>query len=173
MNRAVFSPDRVYRYWLERDVGGYNPDGLTFVYFGVNGSTADETREDQTSKKWIEFTRRHGGRRYIAVNPFAYTATDVRELGMVEDPVGPDNDQFIGEAIAEADVLVPCWGARAKLPPHLQPRLQTLLLAILLAGKIGDVPVLTFGFTADGDPKHPLMLGYSTPLLPWDVAKLI
>lgn len=171
MNRAVFSPDRVHRYWLERDVAP--PPGLTFVYFGVNGSKADETREDQTSKKWIEFTRRNGGHRYIAVNPFAFTATDVGELARAEDPIGPDNDEFIGEAIAEADVLVPCWGSRNKLPERLRPRLQTLLLAILLASKIGDVPVKVFGFTESGDPKHPLMLGYDTPLLHWDTAKLI
>lgn len=169
MNRAVFSPDRVYRYWLERDVA---PDGLTFVYFGVNGSTADETREDQTSKKWIEFTRRNGGRRYIAVNPFAYTATKVGVLATAEDPIGPDNERFLEEAIADADVLVPCWGSRAKLPKHLHGELDNLLLAILLA-KVNGVPVKVFGFTESGDPKHPLMLGYTTPLLDWDVAKLI
>jgi hypothetical protein len=166
VNRAVFSPCRTWRYWLERDVA---PAGLTFVYFGVNGSTADETSEDQTSRKWIEFTRRNGGRRYIAVNPFAYTATDVRELATAEDPVGPSNDRFILEAMIEADVLVPCWGSRAKLPPKLRPELDRHLEFILNWG----VPVLTFGFTQDGDPKHPLMLGYSTPMLPWDVAKLI
>lgn len=169
MNRAVFSPCRTWRYWLERDVA---PAGLTFVYFGVNGSTADETREDQTSKKWIEFTRRHGGRRYIAVNPFAYTATDVKALANAEDPVGPDNPKFLSEAMEGADVLVPCWGSRDKLPPRLRPAVDALLLAILLWRHAYSVPVLTFGFTAGGDPKHPLMLGYDTPLLPWDVAKL-
>ncbi len=61
------------------------------------------------------------------------------------------------------DVLVPCWGSRTKLPKSLHVHLDRLLEQLVASGK----PVLAFGVTGSGDPKHPLMLGYSTKLVPW------
>ncbi|MFH7094285.1 hypothetical protein ACHWI2_17055, partial [Klebsiella pneumoniae] len=65
--------------------------------------------------------------------------------------------------IRDADVLVPCWGSRTKLPKSLHVHLDRLLEQLVASGK----PVLAFGVTGSGDPKHPLMLGYSTKLVPW------
>lgn len=161
MNAAVFSYNKLYRYWLERLI---QEAGLTFTFFGVNGSTAGIEEEDQTSLKWRGFTARNGGRRYIAVNPFGLTSTDVRKLAEAADPVGPENDYYIGEAIKQADVLVPCWGSRLKLPERLRPHLDSLAARIFASGK----PVRVFGLTKSGDPKHPLMLGYETQLVAWD-----
>ncbi len=122
--------------------------------------------DDPTSRKWIGFTKVYGGRRYIAINPFAYRSKDVRILAHVADPVGPENAAYIARAIALADVLVPCWGSREKIPRTLWPYLDDLLSRFLHSGK----PVKTFGLTRSGDPKHPLMLSYSTPLVDWSRA---
>lgn len=159
---AVISADGLYRHRLDRDV---QPLGMVFAFFGVNGSTAGPVEEDQTTMKWRGFTLRNGGSRYIAGNPFGYRAKDVRELAKVADPVGPDNDRYITEIIAEADILVPCWGNRSKIPERLRPHLDALRDKLFASGK----PVKVFGFTASGDPKHPLMLGYDTPLIPWSL----
>lgn len=156
---AVFSPCRTWRYLLYREV---QTTGPLLLFSGINGSTADENDEDQTSLKWRGFTLRYGGRAYMAINPFAKTATDPRELAECADPIGPDNDRHIAEALAKADVLVPCWGNRTKAPKRLRYRFDWMLKQMLATGK----PVLTFGFTKGGDPKHPLMLGYDTPLVP-------
>ena len=157
---AVFSPDRRYRYRLDRDV---QDGGVIAAFFGVNGSTAGEDEEDQTTMKWRCFSLSNGSRRYIAANPFAYCATDVRELAGAADPVGPDNAQHLAAIIAEADVLVPCWGDRFKVPRQLRVHFDRLTDQLFATGK----PVLTFGLTKGGDPRHPLMLGYETPLVPW------
>lgn len=157
---AVISPCTDYRYRLDREV---QERGLVFAFFGVNGSTAGPIEEDQTTKKWRGFTLRNGGRRYIAANPFAYRSTDVRRLAEVADPVGPENARYLREIIDEADVLVPCWGSRDKIPERLRHHLDALRAQIFASGK----PVKTFGFTSSGDPKHPLMLGYDTPLIDW------
>ncbi len=157
---AVFSADRKHRYRLDRDV---QPSGVVAAYFGVNGSTAGEDEEDQTTLKWRGFSMRNGFARYIAANPFAYCATDVSELARAADPVGPDNARHLAEVILEADVLVPCWGNRGKLPQHLRHHLDDLADLLFASGK----PVRIFGLTASGDPKHPLMLGYDTPLRSW------
>jgi hypothetical protein len=137
---------------------------LVFAYFGVNGSTAGPVEDDQTVRKWIGFTRVNGGRRFIVGNPYALRARDVRRLATAPDPVGPDNDKHLSQIIADADILVPCWGSRAKLPPALRPRLDMLRDMLEFSTK----PIRIFGLTASGDPKHPLTLPYSTPLVPWD-----
>lgn len=160
MSSAVFSPDRMHRYRLDRDV---QEQGVVFAYFGVNGATAGETEEDHTTMKWRGFTIRNGGRKYIAGNPFAYCATDVRDLAGAVDPVGPDNARHLVQIMADADILVPCWGDRGKLPRRLRHHLVDLKNQIFDTGK----PVLIFGLTNAGDPKHPLMLGYNTPLMAW------
>lgn len=61
----------------------------------------------------------------------------------------------------EADVLVPCWGDRSKVPKSMHNEIDALLSLLHATGK----PVMSFGLTASGDPKHPLMLPYSTQLI--------
>ena len=157
---AIFSACGTWRYRLERDV---QMNGLVFAFFGVNGATAGAVENDHTVCKWIGFTKINNGRRLMVGNPYAFCATDVRELATAVDPIGPDNDMHLMQIIADADVLVPCWGSRAKLPQRLHKRLDDLLAQLFASGK----PVKTFGLTKSGDPKHPLMLAYSTPLLSW------
>lgn len=157
---AVFSACRTWRYRLDREV---QDSGIVILYSGINGSTAAEDAEDQTTLKWRGFTLRNGGRKYIAVNPFAFCATDVGVLAKAADPIGPDNDRHIREALGEADLIVPCWGNRSKVPDRLRFRLDALLALFQASGK----PMKAFGFTRSNDPKHPLMLGYDTVLIDW------
>lgn len=135
-------------------------EGEVFAFFGINPSTADATEDDATVRKWTGFTKTWGGSRFIVGNVFAYRATDVRELATVDDPFGPDIGDHTTDIITEADILVPCWGNSSKVPPKLQFAFDVLMDALVSSGK----PVRTFGLTASGDPKHPLMLGYSTPM---------
>lgn len=157
---AVISECGTFRYRLERDV---QADGLVYAYFGVNGSTATATENDQTVNKWIGFTTRFGGRRFLVGNLFGFRATDVTELSRAADPMGPDNARHLSEIIAEADVLVPCWGSRAKLPKALRWRCDAMRDKLRASGK----PVKVFGLTKGGDPLHPLFLGYDTQLVDW------
>jgi hypothetical protein len=164
----VVSPCGRYRYRLDREDFSLHAMGfgLNFGFFGVNPSTADGREEDQTTKKWMEFTRRNDGCRYAAGNPFAFRTPSVSDLAKVDDPIGPENVRYLHEIIDWSDVLVPCWGDRSKLPKVLRPRLDALARMLFASGK----PVRIFGLTKGGDPKHPLMLGYSTPLIDWTPA---
>ena len=157
---AIISECGRYRYRLDRNV---QLAGIVIAYFGVNPSTAAAEIEDPTTRKWRGFTVRNGGRRYIAANPFAFRATDVRELAATTDPVGPDNDRHLREIIDEADLLVPCWGRRDKVPATLRPAFDALGAMLAGSGK----PLKVFGLTAGGDPLHPLTLGYDRPLVDW------
>jgi len=157
---AIISECGKYRYRLERELG---PVGLIIAAFGVNPSKADAIIDDQTVNKWMGFGRRNSGRKIIIGNPHGYRATDVNELAGVSDPVGPDNWEHLRQIIADADILWPCWGSRNKLPQELHTNLYRLKQLIFESGK----PVMILGLTKSGDPKHPLMLGYDTPLIPW------
>ncbi|MDN7456536.1 DUF1643 domain-containing protein [Burkholderia cenocepacia] len=157
---AIISSCLCFRYWLEREVA---PTGFVVAFFGVNPSYAAATVRDHTDLKWTGFAHRWGARKYIAGNPFAFRSPRVRDLAAVVDPIGPENDAYLERIIAEADQLVPCWGDRGKLPKCLRPRLDVVADMLRSSGK----PVKVFGLTAGGDPKHPLMLPYDTPLIDW------
>lgn len=162
---ATISACGRYRYRLERHVDADNARGPVFAFFGVNPSTADETNDDATVRKWIGFMNRWGGSRFIVGNVFAFRATDVRALRLAADPVGSVNRWHLEMIADDADVLVPCWGDRAKVPRELHAQIDQTLALLRATGK----PVKHFGLTKGGDPKHPLMLGYDTPLVPYGV----
>lgn len=160
---AVISPCGRYRYTLERDVEAIFPRHGVVVFIGVNPSTADAESDDATVRKWRGFAGRLGYSRFLVGNLFAYRATDVRALARADDPVGPDNDAHLAALIKAADLVIPCWGSRAKLPPALWPRIDAVRAQL----RVGRPRVLVFGLTGSGDPKHPLMLGYDTRLEDW------
>lgn len=157
---AVISPCGRYRYRLERTVGEAGP---VYAFFGINPSTADASIDDATVRKWMGFTKTWGGSRFIVGNVFAYRATDVGTLAGVDDPVGPENEKHLTQIALDADILVPCWGNSSKVPKHLRGRFKSVLQKLFDVG----TPVLHLGLTNGGDPKHPLMLGYDTPLTPF------
>lgn len=162
---AVISDCGLYRYRLERDVG---MEGPVFAFFGVNPSTADAEIDDATVRKWIGFTKKYGGSRFIVGNVFPYRATDIktlRDLNVLAVRRN-ENDRHLIQIALDADVLVPCWGSREKLPKDLRHWLGYTLTHLKMTGK----PIRIFGLTQSGDPKHPLMLGYDTKLIDWTVA---
>jgi hypothetical protein len=166
MNSAIISECGLYRTRLDRECCPSYAGSLVYAYFGVNPSTADASINDQTVKKWIGFTVRNNGHRFIVGNVFSYRATVVKDLAALVDTVPlrhDDHHWHIKAIIAEADILVPCWGRVDKLPRALRGYPAELMELLLRSGK----PVLHFGKTKSGDPTHPQMLGYDTPLTPW------
>lgn len=158
MSGAVLSECGRYRYRLHRDVAA---TGLVYAFIGVNPSTADAELDDATVRKWRGFVQRWGGSRFIVGNVFAFRATDVKALAHAVDPTGAENAAYLRRIAQEADVLVPCWGDRTKLPLRLRASLDQTMDRLRGYGK----PVKVFGRTKGGDPLHPLMLGYVTALV--------
>lgn len=154
---AVISDCGAYRYRLDRHVGTGTD---VYAFFGVNPSTADASINDATVRKWLGFTSRLGAKSFIVGNVFGWRATDVKQLDAATDPMGRENRAYIREIASEADIIVPCWGASGKLPPRLRYELKATLEILAMTGK----PLMCWGKTASGEPKHPLMLPYTTPL---------
>jgi len=157
---AIFSPCGRFRYRLDRKVAD---TGVVAALVGVNPSTAGAVENDQTIRKDLGFARLHGWRRIVKGNLFGYRATDVRALASAPDPIGPDNDQHLISIFYEVDIVVAAWGPTAKLPARLRNRWRTVLELAEACGK----EMWSFGVAQDGQPRHTLMLPYSTPLVPW------
>lgn len=157
---AVISPCGTYRYRLERH--GLSGAGAV-AWIMVNPSTADATADDATIRKVIGFTERLGGGWAVVGNKFAYRATDVRELRGARDPRGPDNDAHLADIMRAAPLVIAAWGPLSKLPPHLRERWHKV---VRIAEEVG-ASLMCLGTAGDGHPRHPLMLAYDTPLIPW------
>ncbi|WP_186056830.1 DUF1643 domain-containing protein [Burkholderia gladioli] len=157
---AIISDCGAYRYRLEREV---NFEGPVYAFIGVNPSTADASADDPTIRKLIGFVSRWGGSRLIVGNAFAYRATNVRALAGAADPHGPLNGSHLVSIFSDADIIVPCWGNSGKVPERLRDEFSNLRRMLLLLNR----PIRVFGLTASRDPLHPLMLGYSMPLIEW------
>lgn len=166
---ACFSPDRVYRYRLQRT---WDPEGRRCLFIMLNPSTADAFVLDPTVQRCLKFAHREGCGMLEVVNLFALRSTDPKALYTHPEPVGPANLDVLASAIYIADLIVCGWGAHAaKLAETVanQPGYVELY-----AGELGR-PLWCLGFTADGSPKHPLARGKSRisddqPLIPYQGA---
>lgn len=159
MSATISSCGR-YRYRLECP----GDDWGTTAIIMVNPSTADAAQDDATVRKLRGFGARNRWGRLIVGNLFAYRATDVRELGRVSDPIGPDNDDHLIQILAECDQVVCAWGPISKQPKHHGNRYLNVISLIRGAG----LDPLCIGPVGKcGHPKHPLMLGYDLPIAPW------
>lgn len=160
MGTVIFSSCRLYRYRLERDIAD---DGIVIAMLWENPSTADAEKDDPTVRKGIGFAKRHGARKMIVGNEFAFRATDVNDLRGACDPVGPDNDRHLEQIMRDADLHIVGWGARSKLPEVLRSRWKDV---VKIADRVG-CKLHCIGTCDGGHPKHPLMTGYGVPLTEW------
>ncbi len=109
---AVLSPCRTWRYRLWRSLDNGGDPWPVFV--GLNPSTADENEDDRTIRRCRGFSKRWGYGGFYMLNLFALRATDPRELKVHEDPVGPENMDYIHDMCrscqTSGSLIVACWG---------------------------------------------------------------
>lgn len=94
---AEFSPCRTYRHALWRSwsdlLGATEEDYVLFV--GLNPSTADEMQDDRTVRRCVSFAKAWGYSRLCMANLFAFRATSPADMLAAEEPVGPENDEYL------------------------------------------------------------------------------
>ena len=147
---AVLSPCGHYRYELRRT---WAP-GPICGWIMCNPSTADAHTDDPTIRRCVRFARRWGYAGIVVRNVYALRATDPSALRHHLVPVGPDNDQHLHGAAADA-VTVCAWGN------HAAQRGTQILAMLADAG----AQLRYLARNAHGVPKHPPYLpGYLTPL---------
>ncbi len=154
-SEAVYSDCEVYRYSLTRLWG----QGRRLVFVMLNPSTATESQNDPTVERCERRARAMGYGGFRVVNLFAYRATDPAQLRKVADPVGPCNDLTLDAAAAWSDTIMCGWGAHGGLlgrGAQVQAQLRAL-----------GMNLMHLGLTKDGQPKHPLYIGYATLPQAW------
>jgi len=148
---AVFSDDRLYRYSLWR-VWEADSDLRMIAFIGLNPSTADETVDDPTVRRCINFAKRWGFGGMYMLNLFGYRATDPKDMKRQHDPVGPGNSAALIQVTGAVPETVACWGS------HGSYRERSSKVLDMLPTKF----VYHLGVTKGGEPKHPLYLRSDT-----------
>jgi hypothetical protein len=142
-----------YRYSLTRV---WSDNIKTFIWVMLNPSTADAETDDPTIRKCIGFSKKYGcGGMYI-INLFAYRATSPKQLLLVDDPYGSENDYYLNLSSIKIDygIIIYAYGNIPKglmVPAHIFGKKYT-----------NNYPIKCLGKTKLGFPKHPLYLSYNT-----------
>jgi hypothetical protein len=133
----------------------------------LNPSKAGETESDHTVTRQIERSRRMGFGGLIVVNAFAFVATDPRDMKRAADPVGPENDSYILGAAMEATEsggkVIVAWGKDGAF------RSRATDICRLMEER--DIPLWVLQVNGDGQPGHPLYIGYDVEPVLWKGSK--
>lgn len=148
---AHFSNCRTYRYALWRT---WDKAKGHVMFIGLNPSTADETKDDPTIRRCIEFAKYWGFGEIYMLNIFAFRTTNPKDLKKANNPIGPENDKFLRKYFDVLGFNVACWGLHGE---YLNRGLEIIDM-------LGRENLQCFGLTKNGQPKHLLYLKYDTEL---------
>jgi hypothetical protein len=140
---AVFSPDRKYRYLLTRR---WDMKGKTVLFIGLNPSTADENADDATIRRLTDYAKKWGYSGFKIINLYALVAKNRQMLGKVDDPVGPNNLEFMMR-YRNKKMVVFMWGCS-----------EYITEGATMWAKSVFINAYCFGQNKDGHPLHPLFL---------------
>lgn len=155
--QTVFSPCRLWRYtlWRTWDVDSVTGTGDDLAHaegyvqiIGLNPSVADETKDDPTIRRCIQFAKDWGYGGLCMTNIFAWRDTDPKGMKKVRDPIGKDNDHWLITIAKPADIVVAAWGTHGS---HLY-RGYKVKRMFADAG----IKLHCLNTTAGGHPSHPL-----------------
>lgn len=154
-SEAVYSDCERYRYLLTRCWG----PGSKALFVMLNPSTATEVQNDPTVERCERRARALGYGAFRVTNIFAFRATDPKVMRAEADPVGPANDLAILDSLPWADLVLCAWGNHG-----LHVNRGAEVAALLRKAK---VPLWHLGLTGQGQPRHPLYVGYDQQPQPW------
>ena len=168
---AKFSPDRKYRYLLIRQLG-FGDGAVMFLM--LNPSTADETRNDPTIRRCINFGKAWGYGWLYVCNLSSFRATDPKEMLAAEpepDAVWEENLRTILSVAHRCDRVIAAYGAYADALPVVYDEKTGARLNregfVIEALKANGHDVQCLGMTRHGHPKHPLYLKADTTPVPF------
>ena len=156
---AVFSDCRKYRYALWRM---WNEHKHIAMIIGLNPSTADQTRNDPTITRCINFASSWGYGGVCVTNLFGFRATAPTELKAHHAPIGKENDAWVHEMAKGAAITVAAWGNHGKF----------LNRSLEILPSLGQLYCIKMN--KSGEPAHPLYLKAElkpVPMIPRQQAK--
>ena len=140
---AILSRNRLYRYVLWRE---WDTSKGTCVFIGLNPSTANETEDDPTLRRCVNFAKDWGFGKCVIINLFAYRTTNPDELKKQDKPVSYKNNHHIKTESVNAAMVVAAWGNHGFFLKRDEKVLKLLK----------DIRLKCFKLTSKGQPVHPL-----------------
>jgi hypothetical protein len=125
----------------------------------LNPSTATEVQNDPTVERCERRARVLGFGAFRVTNIFAFRATDPNVMRAAADPVGPGNDAAIQGSLGWADKVICAWGNHGLLGGRGE--------AVEAMLRQSGLPLFHLGLTGQGQPRHPLYVGYDQPPQAW------
>lgn len=145
-----------YRWWLHRSWD----DALPLVCFVMlNPSTADAEQDDPTIRRCIGYAKAWGFGALSVRNLYPWRATkpsDLKKAMLLNDVMGGDRGRNELRAAMTADLVVCAWGRNAS--DYAAQRFVALT---------DPTPLWCLGFTASGQPVHPLMQAANLKPVPY------
>lgn len=152
---AVFSDCRKYRYTLSR----YWDQTKGFVMFiCLNPSTANETKDDPTVRRCINYSKAWGYGGFTMTNLFAFRAADPKIMLAESNPIGPENTDWILYLADTADIVIAGWGVMGAY----KGRANAIVTSPVLKDKLHYLAL-----TKGREPRHPLYLKKILKPTPW------
>lgn len=155
---AVFSPCSLYRYRLWRI---WDEKKSPLVMVMCNPSKADEMQNDPTVERCQRRAMALGYGSLQVANIFALVSTDPAALYTNADPVGPENNQAILDAVKGAGMVLCAWGTHGQ---HIGRAIEVINLL-----RSAGVTPHCLGQNADSSPKHPLYVAYAALPQPYNL----
>jgi len=140
---ATFSTCQRYRYELWRIWDAKRPHVMMIL---LNPSIADEKIDSRTSKRCIEFAKAWGYGGLCIGNLFSFRSQDKEKMKKADDPIGPENDEWLVRLAKDANSVVAAWGNDGSFMNRAEH-------VVKLLGPLSCLRV-----TAKGHPQHPLYL---------------
>jgi len=166
---AELSPDRRFRFRLSRWWNpGEAPKRVAFLMF--NPSTADAGADDQTIRKCMGFAGRWGYNGIDVINLYPLRSRDPRAMldsraALEEIDTNLDYIRVVGR---DASALVCAWGCE-DVTRRITNFNNHILRVIENARLAARWSPSCLGLTLGGSPRHPVMLGYDTKLVGFEV----
>lgn len=157
VSEAVYSDCERYRYLLTRT---WAP-GPKALFIMLNPSTATEMQNDPTVERCQRRAMALGYGAFRVTNIFAFRATDPKVMRAQPDPVGAANDAAILDSVHWADMVLCAWGNHGL---HLDRGAGVTDLL-----RQTGLQLFHLGLTGQGQPRHPLYVGYDQRPHPWQV----
>jgi hypothetical protein len=157
---AIFSDDGKFRYVLWRSTNGmtlFENNSKMRLQIGLNPSKAGVEINDPTIERGVRRADVDGFGIFVQTNLYAYTSTDPKELLKGGYYIGEENDAYIKQminlALSSGGQIVCAWGS---FPPVFKRAPEVLKM----------IPeAYCLGINQDGQPKHPLYVGYDVPMV--------
>lgn len=80
------------------------------MFVGLNPSTADETNDDPTLTRCMNFAKLWGYGGVCMANLFAFRATEPNDMKLAKNPIGPLNNKWLKSLAKDAGIVVAAWG---------------------------------------------------------------